>query len=163
MTMALGAAAAAGANILLVKWFWKLDPKLDALGLTIDQLVVVSLFLCPLAFAIDGTGGTDWSSGEFVAAVLFLGVGGLTFATLAFFMSLKPLPATTVSAALILVPVVAVVIEAARGTLPGGVVLVGMALAVSGVALVIFRAQIRVRTAPTEPTSVAAVDAIPPG
>jgi len=50
-----------------------------------------------------------------------------------------------VSASLFLVPVVAILVEAARGDPPGIVVGVGMALAVVGVALVMFAPQLEAR------------------
>ena len=93
--------------------------------------------LVVLAFTIDGTGGTSWSSGEFWRAIAFLAIGAGVIAVLGFYAALKRLPATVVSSSQILVPVVAVVIEAVRGHPPTAVVLAGMAFAVGGVALVI--------------------------
>jgi drug/metabolite transporter (DMT)-like permease len=143
MVWALAAAAAVAGVILLLKWVLESDPQLDVSGVTALQLFVAGGVLVPLAFAIDGTQGTDWSVGGFWAAILFLALGNAVIATLAFYGALKSLPATTVSASLILVPVVAVLVEAVRGKPPGGVVLAGMALAVGGVALVIFRTRLQ--------------------
>ena len=154
MLLALCASAAAGANILLVKWRMEVEAGLDVLSITAIQLIVAGGMLVPIAFAVDGADGTEWSSGELWTALVFLGVGGLVVGTLAFFAALRRLPATSVSASLILVPVVAVLIETARGNRPGGIVLIGMVLAVAGVALVIFRTQLPLEPdAPTQPVT----------
>ena len=164
MALALGAALAAAVNILLVKWLLETDAQVDVLSVTTGQLVVAAGILVPLAFAVDGAGGGEWSAGELWGTIVFLGAGGLAVATLAFFASLRRLPATTASAALILVPVVAVLIEAGRGNPPDAVVLAGMALAVGGVALVLLRTQLRLDRPPHDPTAVLpVVDAVPPG
>jgi len=136
MVLALCAGASFAAGTLLVKWLAEREQQLDVTGLTAGQYLVGGLVLVVLAFAIDGTHGTNWSSGEFWGAMSFLTVGATVIAVLAFFAALKRLPATIVSTSQILVPVVAVLIEAARGHPPTGVVLVGMALAFGGVALV---------------------------
>jgi drug/metabolite transporter (DMT)-like permease len=137
MAVALLAGASWAAGTLLVKWLADREPDLDVTGLTTAQYLVGGGLLVVLAFAIDGTGGTDWSSGELWGAIAFLAVGASVIATLAFFAALKRLPATVVSSSQILVPVVAVLIEAVRGNAPTAVVLAGMVLAVGGVALVI--------------------------
>jgi len=136
MVLALSSGASWAAGTLLVKWLAEREPDLDVTGLTAGQYVVGGLILVVLAFAIDGTGGTGWSSGDFWAAMAFLTVGATVIAVITFFEALKRLPATIVSTSQILVPVVAVLIEAVRGNPPGGVVLVGMGLAVGGVGLV---------------------------
>ena len=136
MVLALCAGASWAAGTLLVKWLAEHEEQLDVTGLTAGQYLIGGLVLVVLSFAIDGTRGTNWSSGEFWGAISFLTVGATVIAVVAFFAALKRLPATIVSTSQILVPVVAVLIEAARGNPPTGVVLAGMALAVGGVALV---------------------------
>ena len=137
MALALTAGASWAVGTLLVKWLAEREPDLDVTGLTAGQYLVGGGVLVVLAFAIDGTHATNWSSAEFWGAIAFLALGASVIAVLAFFAALKRLPATVVSSSQILVPVVAVLIEAVRGHAPTSVVLAGMALAVGGVALVI--------------------------
>ena len=66
----------------------------------------------------------------------FLAIGSSAIAYLAFFAALRRVEAAQASAWLFLVPVVAVVVELALGEVPDGIVLVGMALAIAGVALI---------------------------
>jgi len=136
MAFALSAGASWAAGTLLVKRLAEREPELDVTGLTAGQYVVGGLVLVVLAFAIDGTRTTDWSSGAFWGALAYLTLGATVIAVVAFFAALKRLPATIASTSQILVPVIAVVIEAARGNPPTDVVLAGMVLAVGGVALV---------------------------
>jgi drug/metabolite transporter (DMT)-like permease len=147
MAVALVAGASWAVGTLLVKWLAERDPDLDIIGLTAGQYLIGGGLLVVLAFAIDGTQGTDWSSGEFWAAVAFLAIGAGVIAVLGFFGALKRLPATVVSSSQILVPVVAVLIEAVRGHPPTAVVLAGMAFAVGGVALVILAPMLATRPA----------------
>ena len=137
MAVALVAGASWAVGTLIVKWLAERDPDLDITGLTAGQYLVGGGLLVVLAFTIDGTDGTSWSSGEFWRAIAFLAIGAGVIAVLGFYAALKRLPATVVSSSQILVPVVAVVIEAVRGNPPTTVVLAGMAFAVGGVALVI--------------------------
>ena len=145
MGLSLAAAASWGVTTLLVKWLADRDPQLDVLGLTAGQFVVGGAVLGILAFVVDGTGGTEWTSGELWSALAWLAIGASALAYFAFFAALKRASATAVSASLFLVPVVAVLVEAARGNPPGIVVGVGMALAVAGVALVLFAPQLEAR------------------
>jgi drug/metabolite transporter (DMT)-like permease len=142
MALALAAAAGWGVTTLQVKWLAEREPDLDVLGLTAGQFVVGGAVLGVLAFAVDGTGGTDWGSGSLWAALAWLAVGASAVAYFAFFAALKRATATAVSTSLFLVPVVAVLVEAVRGNPPGAVVGIGMALAVAGVALVMFAPQL---------------------
>lgn len=147
MAVALLAGASWAVGTLLVKWLAEGEPELDIVGLTAGQYLIGGGLLVVLAFAIDGTQGTDWSSREFWAAIAFLAIGAGVIAVLGFFGALKRLPATVVSSSQILVPVVAVLIEAVRGHPPTTVVLAGMALAVGGVALVILAPMLAPRPA----------------
>ena len=134
LSLAAGLAWAAGT--LIVRRLAVHDPQLDFVGLTTAQYLAGSPILIVVAFAVKGTGGTDWGSGALWGATLWLALGSSAIATLAFFLSLKWLNAAQTSSSQFLVPVVAVVVEAARGHAPGGLVLGGMALAIIGVALV---------------------------
>lgn len=145
MSLALAAAAGWGVTTLLVKWLAERDPQLDVLGLTAGQFIVGGAVLGILAFLVDGTGGTEWGAGELWSALAWLVAGASALAYAAFFAALKHASATAVSASLFLVPVVGVLVEAARDDPPGVVVGVGMALAVAGVALVLFAPQLEAR------------------
>ena len=136
MALALAAGAGWGFATLIVKWLAQRDPTLDVTAITTGQFVVGGLILAVLAVAIDGTGGTQWSSGDLWGALAFLTVGGSVIGYIAFFGALKRLKASVVSSAQFLVPVVAVLIEIIRGAVPEAVVLVGMVVTVAGVALV---------------------------
>jgi drug/metabolite transporter (DMT)-like permease len=122
---------------IVIKRMTDKDPALDLVGLTTIQYMLGGGLLMIVALAIDGTSGTDWSSGDLWGATAYMAVGSSAIATIAFFSALKRLSATVVSAATILVPVVAVAIEAVRGVYPETIVLGGIALAVGGVALVV--------------------------
>jgi drug/metabolite transporter (DMT)-like permease len=137
MVFALVGALAWGSGALILKGVvfprW---PDLDMVGFTGAQYLVGGPILLALAFAIEGTGGTAWSSSGLWGAIVWLGVGSGAIATLAFFGALKRMSATTVTAWQFLAPVVAVVVEIVYGNTPSAVVLVGMVLAIVGVALV---------------------------
>jgi drug/metabolite transporter (DMT)-like permease len=122
---------------IVIKRMTDADPALDLVGLTTIQYVFGGTLLLVIALAIDGTSGTDWSSGDLWGAIAYMAIGSSAIATIAFFAALKWLSATVVSAATILVPVVAVAIEAVRGVYPEWVVVGGIALAIAGVALVV--------------------------
>lgn len=138
MALALAAGAGWGFATLIVKWLAQRDPALDVTAISAGQYVVGGLILGVLAFSIDGTGGTNWSSADLWGSLAFLTVGASVIGFIAFFAALKRLKASVASAAQFLVPVVAVLIEIIRGTVPGAVVLVGMVITVAGVALVNF-------------------------
>lgn len=134
--LALAAGVAWAAGTMLVRRLAVRDPQLDFVGLTTVQYAAGSPLLIVIAFAVKGTGGTDWGSGDLWGATLWLAIGSSAIATLAFFLSLKWLNAAQTSSSQFLVPAVAVIVEAVRGHAPSGLVLVGMALAIAGVALV---------------------------
>jgi drug/metabolite transporter (DMT)-like permease len=106
------------------------------IGFTVGQFLVGAPVAIALAFALEGTGGTDWSSADFWGAIAWLAIGASAIAYVTFFAALEHLSATTVTAWQFLVPVVAVLVEIGRGDMPEAVVLVGMGLAIAGVALV---------------------------
>jgi drug/metabolite transporter (DMT)-like permease len=77
----------------------------------------------------------QWGSAELWGPLVWIGPVNAT-GVLLFYLALARLPAARASAALFLVPATAVIVEIARGSAPAAVVLVGMVLAVAGVALV---------------------------
>lgn len=135
--LALAAGIAWAAGTMVIRRLAVRDPKLDFVGLTAVQYLVGSPILVVVAFALKGTGGTQWGSIDLWGATLWLAIGSSAIATVAFFMSLRWLDAAKASSSQFLVPVVAVVVELVRGHAPGGLVLVGMTLAILGVALVV--------------------------
>ena len=141
LTIGIGLALAAGiawaAGTMIVRRMAVRNPQLDFVGLTAAQYLAGSPILIIVAFAVKGTGGTDWGSIDLWGATLWLALGSSALATGAFFMSLRWLNAAQTSSSQFLVPVVAVIVELGRGHTPGGLVLVGMALAIAGVALVV--------------------------
>ena len=147
IVLALAAAAGWAVTTLAVKSLVERNPDLDLLGLTAGQFLVGAAACVPLALGLEGTGGTDWGSADLWGAIAWLTVGSSVLAYLAFFAALKRASATAVSASLFLVPVAAVIIEAAYGEVPDGFVLLGMALAIAGVALVMFAPELQARRA----------------
>ena len=141
LTIGIGLALAAGiawaAGTMIVRRMAVRNPQLDFVGLTAAQYLAGSPILIIVAFAVKGTDGTDWGSIDLWGATLWLALGSSALATGAFFMSLRWLNAAQTSSSQFLVPVVAVIVELGRGHTPGGLVLVGMALAIAGVALVV--------------------------
>lgn len=138
MTLALLAAIGWGVGTLIVKWLLENDPGLDLVGFTAAQFLIGAVVLLALAFGIDGTSGTEWGSGELWLSIAYLAFAASALATLAYFGALRRVDATNASAFLFLTPAGAILIEIGFGNAPNGVVLVGMILAIAGVALVNF-------------------------
>lgn len=137
MGLALLAGAGFGVGTLLIKAAATREgAAFDAMGFTAVQYVVGGLALAGLAPLYGDVGATDWGSGDLWAAVAWVALGSSAIASLAFALALRSIPATRASAWQFLSPVVAVVVELVFGDAPGAVVLLGMALAVAGVALV---------------------------
>jgi len=149
MAIALLGGIAWGSGTVLVKWLSREERSLDALALAGLQYAVGVPVLVAIAFATKGTAGTDWSSGGLWGAVAYVGLGAVG-GTLCYFLVLRLMDATRVSAALLLVPVVAVLVEIARGNTPAGITFAGMAIAIVGVAAVTLPARSR-RDLATEP------------
>jgi drug/metabolite transporter (DMT)-like permease len=145
MAFALAGALGWAIGVLMTKSLFTREPDLDMLGFTTGQYLVGGAAALVLAFAIDGTGGTDWSSSELWAAVAWIAIGSSAIATLAFFGALKRMPAATVMAWQFLAPVVAVITEIVYGNTPDAVVLAGMVLAIVGVAVVNVAPQLSAR------------------
>jgi drug/metabolite transporter (DMT)-like permease len=142
MAISLVGAVAWGSGTVLVKWLADEERSLDALALVGLQYAVGCPVLLAIAFATKGSGGTDWSSGGYWGAVVYVGLGAIG-GTLCYFLVLRLMQATEVTAALLLVPVVAVIVEIARGNPPDAVTFVGMAIAIVGVAAVTLPARSR--------------------
>lgn len=123
-------------GVLLTKMAFNRKPDLDMVGLTAGQYVIGGSAALVIAFALEGGGTTEWDSTEFWAAVAWIAIGGSVIATLAYFGALKRMSATTVMAWQFLVPVVAVLTEIVYGNTPSAVVLIGMGIAIVGVAIV---------------------------
>lgn len=136
MVMAFLGAVGWAVGVLMTKSIFTRHPDLDMLGFTTAQYLIGGAAAVVLALAISGTGSTDWSSGDLWAAVAWIAIGASAIATLTFFGALKRMSATTVTAWQFLAPVVAVITEIVYGNTPDGIVLVGMALAIVGVAIV---------------------------
>lgn len=141
LALGLGIALAAGiawaGATMIVRRLAVANPGLDVVGLSVVQYLVGAPILIVVGFAVRGTGGTDWTSLDLWGGAMWLGFGSSAIATVTFFLCLRWLDATRTSSSQFLVPVIAVVVEAVRGNAPGGLVLLGMALAIAGVALVV--------------------------
>jgi drug/metabolite transporter (DMT)-like permease len=133
---ALGGALAWSIGTLVVTEQLRRDPNTDLVGLTAGQYVVGGLVLVIVSLVVDGTGSTDWGSGYLWIAVAYVAIIGSAIATIAYFMALRTLKPTRVTAWMFLTPVVAVIIEAILGNLPKPLVLLGMAVTVAGVGIV---------------------------
>jgi drug/metabolite transporter (DMT)-like permease len=147
MFIALAAAAGFAAGALITGRAAARDPGLDMLGFTTVQYIVGSLLLIALAAIFGDVGGTDWSSPALLGSVAWVALGSSAAASVCFNLALRRIPATRATAWQFLAPVVAVVVEAARGNVPSLAVILGMALAIAGVAIV---SLVAIERAPTE-------------
>jgi drug/metabolite transporter (DMT)-like permease len=136
IVVSLIASLAWAVGTLIVKWLASRD-ELEPLGFTVAQFVSGAPVLLVIAFVAEGAASTDWSSGDLWGSVAFLAFGSSCLGTVGFFAALRRLPATRSSSVQFLAPVVAVLIEIGRGHTPETVVLLGMALAIVGVAVVV--------------------------
>ncbi len=136
MGLALLGALGWAIGVLMTKIMFTRHESIDMVGFTAAQYVIGGAAAVVLAFALQGTGTTDWSSGDLWAAIIWIALGSSAIATLTFFGALKRMSATTVTAWQFLAPVVAILTEIVYGNTPDGVVLAGMALAIVGVAIV---------------------------
>ena len=134
--IALLAAAGFAVGALLIAHTARCDPRLDMLGFTTLQYIFGSLLLIALMPIYGNPGGTDWGAGALWAAIAWVALGSSAAASVCFNLALRRISAARATAWQFLAPVVAVVVEAARGSAPGPVVIVGMALAITGVAVV---------------------------
>lgn len=134
--IALTAALGWAVGVMIVRHLSQQPGGVEMMGFTAVQFIASSIVLIPIGFALEGTSSTNWSSGTFWGSMLWIGpAAGLGVAF--FYMALKHLSAAKTSSALFLVPAVAVIVEIARGNAPSALVLVGMVVAVLGVALAV--------------------------
>jgi drug/metabolite transporter (DMT)-like permease len=154
MLIALVAAAAFAAGALITGRAAAHDPGLDMLGFTAVQYIVGSLVLMPLAAIWGHVDRTDWGSPALLGSLAWVALGSSAAASVCFNFALRRIPATRATAWQFLAPVVAVVVEAARGNSPGVAVIIGIALAITGVAIV---SLVQAERAPEEPALVADV------
>lgn len=110
------------------------EPDLDVSGHTAAQFLAGAIPLIPLAL-LDG-GSTESSNPTLIAQLAYLIIGGQVVVYLGFNAALSRWPSTRVYAWTFLVPVVAVLIEAAQGSLPGPAATIGIAVVITGVAIV---------------------------
>ena len=150
MVFALLGAFGWAVGVLMTKVMFTRHPDVDMLGFTAAQYLVGGAAALVLAFALEGTGSTDWGSGGFWGSIAWVAVGSSAIAAYLFFYALKRMSATTVTAWQFLAPVVAILTEIVYGNTPDGIVLVGMGLAIVGVALVNIAPQLAARARPEE-------------
>lgn len=134
--IALVTAAGFAVGALIIAHTASRDPGLDMLGFTAMQYIVGALVLTPLMFIYGHPSTTDWSSGALWASVAWVALGSSATASICFNLTLRQISAARATTWQFLAPVVAVAVEAARGTVPGPVVIAGMVLAIAGVAVV---------------------------
>ncbi|MCX6393153.1 MAG: DMT family transporter [Actinobacteria bacterium] len=108
----------------------------DLWGFTFAQFLCGTILLIPFALLSGDPGSTQWDSPGFWLTMGFLGIGPQLVAYACFFVALARWPSGRVMAWSFLPPVVAGVIEIMRGNIPGAVTLLGMAVAIVGVAIV---------------------------
>lgn len=136
MTLALATAVAWGVGTLIMKSLMDRDPQLDITGLTASQYVIGALVCVAAAFAVDSPSDTEWSSSALWGSIAWVAIGSSAVAQLAFYGGLRRLSANRAAVWSFLAPVVAVLVEIGRGETPEAVVLIGMTLAIAGVAIV---------------------------
>ncbi|HZO76760.1 MAG TPA: DMT family transporter [Solirubrobacteraceae bacterium] len=136
MAVALLAAAGFAVGALMIANIAVRDPGLDMFGFTAFQYVVGSLALAVAMVIYGHPQSTDWGSAALWEAVAWVALGSSATASICFNLALRRISAARATAWQFLAPVVAVVVEAARGNAPGPVVILGMALAIGGVAIV---------------------------
>ena len=124
------------ASSVLVRWLSVNDRLSGFWGFTTAQFICGAVFLIPFLLLYGNPGATDWSSGELWASLAFLGIGSQLIAVVLFFVALSRWTSGRVMAWSFLPPVVAAAIEIARGNVPGTLTLIGMAIAIIGVAIV---------------------------
>src|SRR5439155_19648843 len=136
IALAMLASLAWAVGTLLLKWLSSREGDFDIIGFNAALYVIGGGLLTAIAFAHDGTAGTDWGSGRFWGALVWISPVG-AFGALFFFLALTRVSAARASAVIFLVPAVAVIVDVIRGKPPTGLVLAGMVLAVGGVALAV--------------------------
>jgi drug/metabolite transporter (DMT)-like permease len=136
MAIALLTAAGFAVGALMIAHAAGRDPRLDMLGFTTYQYMVGSVVLAALMVIYGHPQTADWGSASLWEAVAWVALGSSALASICFNLALRRISAARATTWQFLAPVVAVLVEAARGNTPGAVVIVGMALAIGGVAVV---------------------------
>ncbi len=131
----IGASGHAGASVL-VRWMSVAKIETDMWGFTTAQFICGAVLSIPVVFLVGDPGTTLWSAPALWGSVAFLGIGSQLIAFICFFAALSRWTSGRVMAWAFLPPVVAATIELLRGNMPGALTLVGMAIAVIGVAIV---------------------------
>jgi drug/metabolite transporter (DMT)-like permease len=131
----IGAVGYAIASVV-VRYMNVKEIEADLWGFTFAQFLCGSVLLIPFALLSGDPSTTQWSAPGFWASIGFLALGPQLIAYVCFFVALARWPSGRVMAWSFLPPVVAGVIEILRGNIPGAVTLLGMAVAIVGVAIV---------------------------
>jgi len=131
----VGAVGHAGASVL-VRWMSVAKVETELWGFTTAQFICGTVLTIPVVFLVGDASATDWSAPTLWWSLAFLGIGSQLIAFAFFFIALSRWTSGRVMAWSFLPPVVAAVIEIVRGNVPGTLTLVGMAIAVIGVAIV---------------------------
>jgi drug/metabolite transporter (DMT)-like permease len=124
------------ASSVIVRYMSVKEIETDLWGFTWAQFLCGTIGIIPFMLLSGDPWSTEWSAPGFWGAIAFLGVGGQLIAYVCFFVALARWPSGRVMAWSFLPPVVAGVIEIMRGNIPGAVTLLGMAVAIVGVAIV---------------------------
>jgi drug/metabolite transporter (DMT)-like permease len=136
LLFALAAALGWAVGVLVVKEQLTRRPDTDLLGVVAGQYLIGGAILLVIAFAAEGTGGAQWSSGDLWLSIAFISVIGSALATVLYFAALRLTSPTRATAWSFLSPVVAILISLGLGDVPKTLVFVGMAVTVAGVAVV---------------------------
>ena len=136
MAFSLAAAVGWAIGTLIIKDLVVKHPDVDFVGVTAGQYLVGGAVLLAISFGVEGSDGADWSSTTLWLVVAFISIVGSALATVSYFVALRYLSATRVTAWAFLSPVVAVILEIILGNTPEAIVFAGMALTIAGVAIV---------------------------
>jgi drug/metabolite transporter (DMT)-like permease len=131
----VGAIGHATASVL-VRWMSVQEVETELWGFTTAQFICGAVLTIPAVIFVGDAGATDWSAPTLWFCLAFLGIGSQLIAFAFFFIALSRWTSGRVMAWSFLPPVVAAVIEIARGNVPGTLTLIGMAIAIIGVAIV---------------------------
>jgi probable blue pigment (indigoidine) exporter len=136
MALALSGAAAFSAGTVIVKEELTRRPDTDIVGLTAGQYIVGGAALLVMALIFEGPDAAEWGETGLWVPVAFTSIVASALAVIAYFAALRKLDPANVSSWMFLTPVVAVVLELILGNAPEGIVLLGMAVTIAGVAIV---------------------------
>ena len=134
VALAFAGAAAWGSGALVLRAVMRDRTGTDMIGVSVVQYAIGAVVLLPVAFAVAGTSGTDWSAPGLWLPVVWIGPV-TAVALLILFIVLHWMEAARATSVLFLIPAVAIVVEVARGNAPGALALAGMFIAIVGVGL----------------------------